>query len=41
MSAIDTANFDVVFTSELPYDSVVESSNLSETVQARVSNINL
>lgn len=36
-SAIDTANFDVVFTSELAYDSVVENSHLSETVQAKFS----
>jgi len=35
LSAIDTANFDVVFTSELAYDSVVENSHLSETVQAK------
>ncbi|KAF8315706.1 AGC/Akt protein kinase [Clavulina sp. PMI_390] len=32
-SAIDTSNFDQVFTSEIPLDSVVEDHNLSETVQ--------
>jgi len=32
-SAIDTSNFDQVFTSEAPLDSVVDDSNLSETVQ--------
>ncbi|KAF9950660.1 AGC protein kinase Gad8 [Mortierella alpina] len=32
-SAIDTSNFDEEFTSEVPLDSVVESSFLSETVQ--------
>ncbi|KZS93668.1 Pkinase-domain-containing protein [Sistotremastrum niveocremeum HHB9708] len=32
-SAIDTANFDTVFTSEAPLDSVVDGSHLSETVQ--------
>ncbi|KAG9102462.1 hypothetical protein FRC07_010234 [Ceratobasidium sp. 392] len=32
-SAIDTSNFDDVFTSEAPLDSVVESSNLGQSVQ--------
>jgi serum/glucocorticoid-regulated kinase 2 len=32
-SAIDTSNFDQVFTSEEPLDSVVADSHLSETVQ--------
>jgi serum/glucocorticoid-regulated kinase 2 len=32
-SAIDTSNFDQEFTSELPADSVVDDSQLSETVQ--------
>lgn len=32
-SAIDTSNFDQTFTSEIPLDSVVDDSNLSETVQ--------
>lgn len=32
-SAIDCSNFDSEFTSEAPTDSVVESSNLSQTVQ--------
>lgn len=34
-SAIDTSNFDDEFTSELPMDSVVDDSHLSETVQAQ------
>lgn len=32
-SAIDTSNFDQEFTSEAPTDSVVDDSQLSETVQ--------
>ncbi|KAG8916923.1 AGC protein kinase Gad8, partial [Tulasnella sp. 408] len=32
-SAIDTSNFDQVFTSEEPLDSVVPDSDLSKTVQ--------
>jgi hypothetical protein len=32
-SAIDTSNFDQEFTSEAPADSVVDDSQLSETVQ--------
>jgi len=32
-SAMDTSNFDEEFTSELPLDSVVDDSHLSETVQ--------
>ncbi|KAH8114738.1 Pkinase-domain-containing protein [Phellopilus nigrolimitatus] len=32
-SAVDVSNFDEVFTSEEPLDSVVEGSNLSKTVQ--------
>ncbi|KAF8754575.1 Protein kinase C terminal domain [Rhizoctonia solani] len=32
-SAADTSNFDAEFTSEVPLDSVVENSHLSETVQ--------
>ncbi|BFZ62901.1 Serine/threonine-protein kinase [Saitoella coloradoensis] len=32
-SAVDTSNFDPEFTSEVPMDSVVEDSRLSETVQ--------
>ncbi|CAE6496573.1 unnamed protein product, partial [Rhizoctonia solani] len=32
-SAADTSNFDAEFTSEIPQDSVVENSHLSETVQ--------
>lgn len=32
-SAIDTSNFDEEFTSEVPLDSVVDDSHLSETVQ--------
>lgn len=34
-SAVDTSNFDSEFTSEVPMDSVVENSHLSETVQQR------
>ncbi|KAG8935804.1 AGC protein kinase Gad8 [Tulasnella sp. 418] len=34
-SAIDTSNFDQVFTSEEPLDSVVADSHLSETVQEK------
>jgi hypothetical protein len=34
-SAIDTSNFDQVFTSEIPLDSVVEDHNLSQTMQQR------
>lgn len=33
MDALDTANFDVGFTSEAPQDSVVEDSMLSQTAQ--------
>ena len=32
-SAVDTSNFDQEFTSEAPTDSVVDDSQLSETVQ--------
>ena len=32
-SAVDVSNFDELFTSEEPMDSVVEGSNLSQTVQ--------
>jgi len=32
-SAMDTSNFDEEFTNEIPLDSVVEDSRLSETVQ--------
>ena len=32
-SAVDVSNFDEVFTSEEPLDSVVEGSKLSQTVQ--------
>ena len=34
-SAIDTSNFDEEFTSEVPMDSVVDDSHLSQTVQAQ------
>ena len=34
-SAVDVSNFDNEFTSELPTDSVVPDSHLSETVQAQ------
>ncbi|KAJ7784494.1 kinase-like domain-containing protein [Mycena metata] len=36
-SPVDVSNFDTVFTVEPPIDSVVENSNLSETVQAQFS----
>jgi len=36
-SPVDVSNFDTVFTVEPPVDSVVENSNLSETVQAQFS----
>lgn len=35
----DVSNFDTVFTTEDPIDSVVEDSNLSQTVQAQFSGI--
>jgi len=34
-SPVDVSNFDVVFTTEAPMDSVVEGSQLSQTVQAQ------
>ncbi|KAH8825338.1 AGC/Akt protein kinase [Flagelloscypha sp. PMI_526] len=34
-SPVDVSNFDTVFTTEAPIDSVVEDSNLSRTVQAQ------
>lgn len=37
-SAVDTSNFDSEFTSEVPMDSVVENSHLSETVQQKFQN---
>jgi serum/glucocorticoid-regulated kinase 2 len=36
-SPVDVSNFDTVFTTEAPVDSVVEDSNLSQTVQDRFS----
>ncbi|KAJ7016640.1 kinase-like domain-containing protein [Mycena alexandri] len=36
-SPVDVSNFDTVFTVEPPIDSVVENSNLSQTVQAQFS----
>ncbi|KAJ7095813.1 kinase-like domain-containing protein [Mycena belliarum] len=36
-SPVDVSNFDTVFTVEPPVDSVVENSNLSQTVQAQFS----
>ena len=36
-SPVDVSCFDTVFTAEQPIDSVVENSNLSETVQAQFS----
>lgn len=35
-SAIDTSNFDEEFTSEVPLDSVVDDSHLSQTVQQQL-----
>ena len=35
-SAIDTSNFDEEFTSEVPQDSVVDDSHLSQTVQQQL-----
>lgn len=35
-SAIDTSNFDEEFTSEVPLDSVVDDSHLSQTVQRQL-----
>lgn len=35
-SAIDTSNFDEEFTSEVPQDSVVADSHLSQTVQQQL-----
>lgn len=40
-SAADTSNFDSEFTSEIPQDSVVENSHLSETVQGKLHFLNL
>ena len=34
-SPVDVSNFDTVFTAEAPLDSVVEDSQLSQTVQAQ------
>ena len=34
-SPVDVSNFDTVFTAEAPLDSVVEGSQLSQTVQAQ------
>ncbi|KAJ7288262.1 kinase-like domain-containing protein [Mycena rebaudengoi] len=36
-SPVDVSNFDTIFTVEPPIDSVVENSNLSQTVQAQFS----
>ena len=33
----DVSNFDTIFTTEAPIDSVVEDSQLSQTVQAQFS----
>ncbi len=40
-SPVDVSNFDTVFTTEAPVDSVVEDSNLSQTVQDRFSGVSL
>ncbi|KAK0201832.1 kinase-like domain-containing protein [Desarmillaria ectypa] len=38
-SPVDVSNFDTVFTTEAPVDSVVEDSNLSQTVQDQFSGV--
>jgi len=38
-SPVDVSNFDTVFTAEAPLDSVVEGSQLSQTVQAQFAGL--
>lgn len=40
-SPVDVSNFDTVFTTEAPLDSVVEGSQLSQTVQAQFAGARL